>query len=255
MGGEIQRKNGRRFYSIKSDVEPNVLPAERIEKLQGLIKERSLTASREIIFGGESEDIEETQTFLGQSFLLSLCLMVLTLMILFNSTWQTFVTMSAIVLSTGGVFLGLWLVGRPFGIVMSGLGIIALAGIVVNNNIILIDTYNEYRKKGYDAKNAAYHAGILRFRPVILTAVTTILGLVPMVFEMTILFAKRTVLFGAPSSQWWTDLSSTIAGGLTFTTALTLLATPALLVIGANFNVSSSKIMHSIFKKISIQKV
>ena len=181
--------------------------------------------------------------------------MVLTLMILFNSTWQTFVTMSAIVLSTGGVFLGLWLVGRPFGIVMSGLGIIALAGIVVNNNIILIDTYNEYRKKGYDAKNAAYHAGILRFRPVILTAVTTILGLVPMVFEMTILFAKRTVLFGAPSSQWWTDLSSTIAGGLTFTTALTLLATPALLVIGANFNVSSSKIIHSIFKKISTQKV
>ena len=76
-----------------------------------------------------------------------------------------------------------------------------------------------------------------------------------MVFEMTILFAKRTVLFGAPSSQWWTDLSSTIAGGLTFTTALTLLATPALLVIGANFNVSSSKIMHSIFKKISFQKV
>ena len=132
---------------------------------------------------------------------------------------------------------------------MSGLGIIALAGIVVNNNIILIDTYNEYRKKGYDAKNAAYHAGILRFRPVILTAVTTILGLVPMVFEITILFAKRTVLFGAPSSQWWTDLSSTIAGGLTFTTALTLLATPALLVIGANFNVSSSKIIHSIFKK------
>ena len=255
MGGEIQRKNGRRFYSIKSDVEPNVLPAERIEKLQGLIQERSLTTGREIIFGGESEDIEETQTFLGKSFLLSLCLMVLTLMILFNSTWQTFVTMSAIVLSTGGVFLGLWLVGRPFGIVMSGLGIIALAGIVVNNNIILIDTYNEYRKKGYDAKNAAYHAGILRFRPVILTAVTTILGLVPMVFEMTILFAKRTVLFGAPSSQWWTDLSSTIAGGLTFTTALTLLATPALLVIGANFNVSSSKIMHSIFKKISFQKV
>ena len=255
MGGEIQRKNGRRFYSIKSDVEPNVLPAERIEKLQGLIQERSITTGREIIFGGESEDIEETQTFLGKSFLLSLCLMVLTLMILFNSTWQTFVTMSAIVLSTGGVFLGLWLVGRPFGIVMSGLGIIALAGIVVNNNIILIDTYNEYRKKGYDAKNAAYHAGILRFRPVILTAVTTILGLVPMVFEMTILFAKRTVLFGAPSSQWWTDLSSTIAGGLTFTTALTLLATPALLVIGANFNVSSSKIMHSIFKKISFQKL
>ena len=164
--------------------------------------------------------------------------------------------MSAIVLSTGGVFLGLWLVGRPFGIVMSGLGIIALAGIVVNNNIILIDTFNEYRKKGYNATNAAYHAGIVRFRPVILTAVTTILGLVPMVFEFTILFAERTVLFGAPSSQWWTDLSSTIAGGLTFTTALTLLATPALLVLGADFNLSSKKIINSILrKKTNLQKV
>ena len=256
MGGEIQRKNGRRFYRITSDVEKDLLPTEQIEKLQKLIQERSITDSQEILFGGESEDIEETQTFLGQSFLLSLCLMVLTLMILFNSTWQTFVTMSAIVLSTGGVFLGLWLVGRPFGIVMSGLGIIALAGIVVNNNIILIDTFNEYRKKGYNATNAAYHAGIVRFRPVILTAVTTILGLVPMVFEFTILFAERTVLFGAPSSQWWTDLSSTIAGGLTFTTALTLLATPALLVLGANFNLSSKKIINSILrKKTNLQKV
>ena len=162
--------------------------------------------------------------------------MALTLMVLFNSSWQTFVTMSAILLSTGGVFFGLWLAGRPFGIVMSGLGIIALAGIVVNNNIVLIDTYNEYLKKGYASRNAAYDAGIVRFRPVILTAVTTILGLVPMVFEMTILFSKRTVLIGAPSSQWWTDLSSTIAGGLTFTTALTLLATPALLVLGAKIN-------------------
>ena len=117
---------------------------------------------------------------------------------------------------------------------MSGLGIIALAGIVVNNNIVLIDTFNEYRKRGYDARSAAFHAGLVRFRPVLLTAITTILGLVPMVAEMTILFAEREVFFGAPSSQWWTDLASTIAGGLTFATALTLLATPALLVLGAN---------------------
>ena len=155
-------------------------------------------------------------------------------MIQFNSVWQTIVTMSAIILSSGGVFLGLWLIDRPFGVVMSGLGIIALAGIVVNNNIVLIDTYNEYRKKGYEARNAAFHAGLARFRPVVLTAITTILGLIPMVMELTIRFSDRSVLEGAPSSQWWTDLSSTIAGGLTFATILTLLATPALLVLGAN---------------------
>ena len=94
--------------------------------------------------------------------------------------------MSAIVLSTGGVVLGLWAAGQPFGIVMCGLGVISLAGIVVNNNIVLIDTFNEYRGRGYSAEHAAFRAGLVRFRPVVLTAVTTILGLMPMVFQLTI---------------------------------------------------------------------
>ena len=127
----------------------------------------------------------------------------------------------------------MWVSGLPFGIVMSGLGVIALSGIVVNNNIVLIDTFNEYQKRGYGAAQAAFRSGLVRFRPVILTAVTTILGLIPMVFEMTILLVERKILVGAPSSQWWTQLSSTIAGGLMFATVLTLLATPAMLVLGS----------------------
>ena len=133
--------------------------------------------------------------------------------------------------------MGLWISGRPFGIVMSGLGVIALAGIVVNNNIVLIDTFNEYRKRGYSPAESAFRSGLVRFRPVILTAITTILGLIPMVFEMTIILVDREILIGAPSSQWWTQLSSTIAGGLTFATMLTLVATPAMLVLGAKFSV------------------
>ena len=172
-------------------------------------------------------------------------------MIQFNSFWQTFVTMSAIVLSIGGVLLGLWITGRPFGIVMCGLGIIALAGIVVNNNIVLIDTFNEIRKRGYSAPHAAFRSGLLRFRPVMLTAITTILGLLPMVFELTIKFSDQEVLVGAPSSQWWAQLSSTIAGGLTFATILTLLATPALLVLGYGIN----KFLKSIFKKINVYSI
>ena len=172
-------------------------------------------------------------------------------MIQFNSFWQTFVTMSAIVLSIGGVLLGLWITGRPFGIVMCGLGIIALAGIVVNNNIVLIDTFNEIRKRGYSAPHAAFRSGLLRFRPVMLTAITTILGLLPMVFELTIKFSDQEVLVGAPSSQWWAQLSSTIAGGLTFATILTLLATPALLVLGYGIN----KFLKSIFKKINLYSI
>ena len=231
-GGDIQRKNGQRFYFIDADVEEGLLPATMIENLQTEIEKAQIIGNSKVEFGGESEDIAETQAFLGSSFALSMCLMILVLMIQFNSAWQTIVTMSAIILSSGGVFLGLWIMDRPFGVVMSGLGIIALAGVVVNNNIVLIDTFNEFRKKGYGAREAAFHAGLARFRPVVLTAVTTILGLMPMVFELTIQFADRSILVGAPSSQWWTDLASTIAGGLTFATILTLLATPALLVLG-----------------------
>ena len=236
-GGDIERKNGKRFYSIDADVKEGLLPAKQVETLQSaVIENKIIPLSSSIIFGGENEDIAETQTFFGQAFSLSMCLMILVLMIQFNSVWQTFVTMSAIILSSGGVFLGLWLMDRPFGIVMSGLGIIALAGVVVNNNIVLIDTFNEFRAKGYGAKQAAFHAGLARFRPVLLTAITTIMGLLPMVFGLTIQFGERSILSGAPSSQWWTDLSSTIAGGLTFATILTLLATPALLVLGDNVN-------------------
>ena len=116
---------------------------------------------------------------------------------------------------------------------MVGIGIIALAGIVVNNNIVLIDTYNSYRRQGATAVQAALITGSVRARPVLLTAITTILGLVPMVFAMNVDLIERQISFGAPSTQWWTQLSSAIAGGLAFTTLLTLFLTPCLLVLGA----------------------
>ena len=232
-GGFIERLDGQRYMYIEASVDPGVLVDERIDVLKQSLLDTPLAGAVEIKFAGDSEDIDETQSFLINAFATSLVLMLIVLMVQFNSGWQAFVTMSAIVLSTGGVCLGLWVTGRPFGIVMSGLGVIALAGIVVNNNIVLIDTYNEYRQRGYRAADAAFRAGLVRFRPVLLTAVTTILGLLPMVFEMTIMLVDRQVLVGAPSSQWWTQLSSTIAGGLTFATVLTLVATPSMLVIGA----------------------
>jgi multidrug efflux pump len=234
-GGDIERKDGTRYMYINSDVAEGMLPAERFEKLKASLAETPLTQDVVVAFGGEDEDIAETQSFLASSFMLSLLLMVIVLMIQFNSLWQAFVTMSAIVLSTGGVVLGLWAAGQPFGIVMCGLGVISLAGIVVNNNIVLIDTFNEYRRRGYTAQHAAFRAGLVRFRPVLLTAVTTILGLLPMVFQLTIKILDREILVGAPSSQWWTQLSSSVAGGLTFATILTLVATPAMLVMGGRF--------------------
>ena len=116
---------------------------------------------------------------------------------------------------------------------MVGIGIIALAGIVVNNNIVLIDTYNGYRGDGASAIDAALLTGSVRARPVFLTAITTILGLMPMVLAMNVDLIDRELSFGAPSTQWWTQLASAIAGGLAFTTLLTLFLTPCLLVLGA----------------------
>jgi multidrug efflux pump len=231
-GGDIERKDGQRYMYINASVESGLLPVDLINKLRQSLAETPVKGAVDVQFGGEDEDIAETQSFLGTAFGISMLLMVIVLMVQFNSGWQAIVTMSAIILSTGGVFLGLWVTSRPFGIVMSGLGVIALAGIVVNNNIVLIDTFNEYRSRGYSATEAAFRSGLVRFRPVILTAVTTILGLIPMVFEMTIILVDREILVGAPSSQWWTQLSSTIAGGLTFATVLTLVATPSMLVLG-----------------------
>ncbi|MEK9620578.1 MAG: efflux RND transporter permease subunit [Alphaproteobacteria bacterium] len=233
--GNIERRDGIRYMYIKSDVANGVLAGERLAAIKESLSTKPLAQNVKVEFGGEDEDIAETQAFLGQSFMISLVMMVIILMVQFNSGWQAFVTMSAIVLSTGGVVLGLWAAGQPFGIVMCGLGVIALAGIVVNNNIVLIDTFNEYRARGYSASHAAFRAGLVRFRPVVLTAITTILGLMPMVFQLTIKIIDREIFAGAPSSQWWTQLSSTIAGGLTFATILTLVATPAMLVIGGGF--------------------
>ncbi|MGB1540261.1 MAG: efflux RND transporter permease subunit, partial [Rickettsiales bacterium] len=137
-----------------------------------------------------------------------------------------------VLFSTGGVLLGLLITQQPFGIVMCGVGIIALSGIVVNNNIIFIDTYQQLMREGLSERDALLRTGAQRLRPILLTAGTTVLGLIPMVIGMNIHFVTGEIQFGAPSSQWWTQLSTSIAGGLAFATILTLFFTPCLLAIG-----------------------
>jgi multidrug efflux pump len=149
----------------------------------------------------------------------------------FNSFYQAFLILSAVLFSTVGVFLGLIVLQQPFGIVMSGIGVISLAGIVVNNNIVLIDTYNVLRNQGLAAKDAILRTGAQRLRPVLLTTVTTILGLMPMVLQVNIDLFNRHIDFGAPSTQWWVQLATAVAGGLTFATVLTLVLTPCLLML------------------------
>jgi len=240
--GVIQRAGGKRVITVEADVGEGYLPDSELGTLQSTLQDEPADPEISVEFKGEAEEQQETMTFLLTAFLSAIFLMTIILVTQFNSLYQAMLILTAIMFSTSGVLIGLMITGQTFGIVMVGIGIIALAGIVVNNNIVLIDTYNGFRVQGADAMQAALLTGSVRSRPVLLTAVTTILGLVPMVFAMNIDLIDRELSFGAPSTQWWTQLSSAIAGGLAFTTLLTLFLTPCLLVLGARFIKSEQRL-------------
>ena len=230
---EIARKNGYYYYSVQA----NVHAGERVDlmtaKVSELIAAAEVPASVSWAYRGQQEDQAESEQFLMQAFSVAIFIMLVILVTQFNSFSQALLTLSAVIFSSAGVFLGLLARGEAFGIVMSGIGIIALAGIVVNANIIFIDTFNKLRAEGLSAEDAVIQTCAQRFRPVILTAITTIAGLMPMVLEMSVNFIDRTISFGAPSTQWWVQLATAIAGGLAFATLITLLLTPSLLAFGA----------------------
>ena len=160
--------------------------------------------------------------------------MAIILVTQFNRFYSAFLILSAVIMSTVGVMLGLLIIEQPFGIVMSGIGIIALAGIVVNNNIVLIDTFDRIVKTAASPREAIIRTGAQRLRPVLLTTATTIFGVLPMVTRVNIDFVTREIAIGAPSTQWWQQLSTAIAFGLAFATLLTMFVTPSLLMIRAN---------------------
>ncbi|MBE0465430.1 MAG: efflux RND transporter permease subunit [Halomonadaceae bacterium] len=233
--GTLNRIDGRRAITVEADLAPGYLADERLRALFAAGSEQ-LPDGLMVNVAGEQEDQQESMQFLVGAFLIAIALMSLILVTQFNSYYQALLVLSAIVFSTAGVLMGLLITGQAFGIVMVGMGVIALAGIVVNNNIVLIDTYNELRTEGMTPATAALEAGCLRLRPVLLTAITTVLGLMPMVLGINVNLFAPALGFNAPSAQWWTQMSSAIAGGLTFATALTLLLTPCMLVIGGKLH-------------------
>ncbi|MEZ9391029.1 efflux RND transporter permease subunit [Vibrio splendidus] len=230
----IKRLDGKRVVNIMADMEEGYNLALELPKIEQSLSELGLPSSVEFRIRGQNEEQENSSAFLQSAFLVALAVMALILITQFNSFYQAFLILSAVLFSTVGVFVGLLIFQRPFGIVMSGIGVIALAGIVVNNNIVLIDTYNQLIKRGLDKRDAILRTGVQRLRPVMLTTVTTILGLMPMVLEMNIDLINQKIEFGAPSTQWWSQLATAIAGGLAFATVLTLVLTPCLLMLGRN---------------------
>ncbi|MFQ3307212.1 MAG: multidrug efflux pump [Candidatus Midichloriaceae bacterium] len=231
----ITMVDGQTVVSIKADVEKGVLVDEKITELKKWL-DQNMEEGIIYKFKGESEDQKESSEFLFKAFFVAIMMMFMIMLIQFNSFYHTIVVMSAVFLSTVGVLIGLLVTWQPFGIVMCGIGVIALSGIVLNNNILFIDTYQFLRKKGHTVEDSIVRAGVQRLRPILLTAATAILGLLPMIFGLTINFFSRDISYDAPSSQWWRQLSTSIAGGLTFATILTLFFTPCLLLIGKKFD-------------------
>jgi len=232
--GKVNRADSKRVMTVKADVAEGVLSDDKANQLRAWAKTAGFDERIEITFKGEDEEQSKAKAFLGKAFGVALFIMAVILVTQFNSFYSALLILSAVIMSTIGVFIGLLVTDQPFGIVMGGIGVIALAGIVVNNNIVLIDTFDRLRETEASIRDAIMKTGAQRLRPVLLTTVTTILGLMPMVLGVNIDFVERIVTTGAPAMQWWRQLATAIVFGLGFATVLTLVVTPSALMVRGN---------------------
>ncbi|MCB4380073.1 efflux RND transporter permease subunit, partial [Synechococcus sp. MU1644] len=207
-----------------------VNPNERIAELTKWIDTAPFPIGIDSEWTGDQEDQEESGAFLMQAFAGALFLMFIILLAQFNSIYNALLVLGAVVLSTAGVLIGMLVMNQPFSIIMTGTGIVALAGIVVNNNIVLIDTYQEYEK--YMPRiEAIIRTAQDRIRPVLLTTVTTMAGLAPMMFGLSLDFGGGGYTIDSPTALWWKQLATAVVFGLGIATVLTLVVTPSLLAI------------------------
>jgi multidrug efflux pump len=227
----IMRTDARRTMLVQADLEKGRQIGPVIEAVEAALPTLGLDPGVSVRFKGGARDQQETASFLVRAFLIGLGLIALILVAEFNSLFQPLLVLTAVVFSTGGVLLGLIVTGQPFSLVNCGIGTIALAGIIVNNNIVLIDTYNRLRDSGVALREAILRTCALRLRPVLLTKVVMIFGLLPMAMKLNIELVEREVFFGGPGTAWWAQMASVIIGGLVFASVLTLLLTPSILMI------------------------
>ncbi|MDY6859406.1 MAG: efflux RND transporter permease subunit [Pseudomonadota bacterium] len=237
--GRITRVDGTRHFDVKAAVAPGLTnaegapltPTERIALLTGwLERENPLPAGIEWEWTGDQEDQAESQAFLSQAFLGALGLMFIILLAQFNSFYNAVLVLLAVVLSTTGVLIGMLVMDQAFSIIMTGTGVVALAGIVVNNNIVLIDTYQEF-SRFMPRIEAIVRTAEQRIRPVLLTTITTMAGLASMMFGLSFDFINGGYSIDSPTALWWKQLATAVVFGLGIATLLTLVVTPALLAL------------------------
>lgn len=231
----IMRKDGNFVTTIKAAVKVGVNGNEKVKELEKWLKSETWPQGVRFRFRGADEEQKEAGEFLGKAMIGSLFIMFIILLTQFNSFYQTFLTLSTVVLSIIGVLLGMIVTGQTFSIIMTGTGVVALAGIVVNNSIVLIDTYNRLMELGISPIDASLRAAAQRLRPVLLTTVTTICGLLPMALQINLDFFNHVIQLGSITSIWWVQLSTAIIFGLGFATIITLILTPVMLAFPTIF--------------------
>ncbi len=225
--GVINHKDQKRVVTVSSDVSGR-LANDIIRELDAKLKNMPWPRGYTYGFAGEQEEQRKAQEFLSEAFVAAIFLIFMVLVAQFNSLTTPLIVLTSVVLSFIGVFAGLLITGTAFGIIMTGVGVISLAGVVVNNAIVLIDYFEQLKKTGMRTREALLAAGMTRFRPVLLTAVTTILGLLPMALGISFDFFKMELVTESESAQWWGPMAVAVIFGLLVATLLTLVVVPVL---------------------------
>jgi multidrug efflux pump len=229
----IQRVDGARVVYVRANPAPGIIADNKLQELAVYMNENPTRPGVAYNFRGANEEQAESAAFLGQAFSLALVLMAILLVTQFNSYYQALLILSSVLLSTAGVLLGLLTTGQTFSVILTGIGIVALAGIIVNNNIVLIDTFNVLKEDHPDwtIQKVIVTTGVQRLRPVFLTTFTTGFGLLPLAMHVSVDLIGAEIEVGGPITSQWVSLASAIVFGLSFGTILTLIVTPAMLAL------------------------
>jgi multidrug efflux pump len=244
--GILNRIDAKRTITVQGNVASGfqvaAVQAEVTKVVEGMAK-----PGVDWKLAGSNEDSAEAGAFLMNAFGAAIFLIFIVLLAQFNKFTSVLIVLSCVVMATIGALLGMLATGQAFVIVMSGIGMIALAGVVVNNNIVLIDTYDRLREEGWDKLEAVLQTCRERARPVVLTALSAILGVLPIAFGLGLEIFHQETTINAPSTQWWIALSSAIVFGLAFATVLTLIVTPSMLMI---FTRSKDSRFYAFFRRL-----
>ena len=229
----VNRKNGKFFQEVGAGTLDESEVSNKVAELDNWLKDANLGQGVTYEFSGMAEETEDVNKFMISAGITAVFIMLLMLLTQFNSFYQSFIILSSVTISFVGVLLGLLITGMPFSTTMTGLSIVTLAGIVVNNNIVLIDTFNKLKEEAPHLEKSIHiiNACKQRLRPILLTSLTTIFGLMPLAMGISLDIISRDILFGSRIVDWWSNLAVSIVFGLGFSTFITLILTPAVLAL------------------------